>query len=481
MARLDGRKWKELRIVIEIERVVRQPVQRMLFLSMILFTYYDSVAAETKTGNQFRLASFRADVTIPIGHRCMGVLPTKSKTIRDRLYANGFILTGAQQPIVLCAVDWCEIRNGAYDQWRDALASSVGTTRERVLVCSLHQHDAPVIDTEAAKLLSEVGLEGELYDVAFHDRIVARVARAASDELENAIAITHLGIGQARVDRIASNRRVVLKNGTITFGRSSRSANNEEYSTAPDGEIDPFLKTISFWQDDQPILALHAYATHPMSYYGFGEVSSDFVGLARDQRQRDDFSVRQIYVSGCSGDVTAGKYNDGTVESRLTLTRRLYQAMVAAWKNTKRTPLTRVAFRNSKLELDFHHDVSLTESALVTELGKTSNKVESRILAAMGLSSRRRVGRGQLIDVPCIDFGQASIILFPGESFVGYQRMAQEMTPNSFVLAIGYGECWPGYVPTEAAFRDSFRDKWLWVAPGSETRLKRAMRDVLLP
>jgi len=28
-----------------------------------------------------------------------------------------------------------------------------------------------------------------------------------------------------------------------------------------------------------PVLALHAYATHPMSYYGRGEVTSDFVGL----------------------------------------------------------------------------------------------------------------------------------------------------------------------------------------------------------
>ena len=39
------------------------------------------------------------------------------------------------------------------------------------------------------------------------------------------------------------------------------------------------LKTISFWNQEQPLLALHAYATHPMSYYGQGEVSADFVGL----------------------------------------------------------------------------------------------------------------------------------------------------------------------------------------------------------
>ncbi|MFP6671977.1 MAG: hypothetical protein VB857_11220, partial [Pirellulaceae bacterium] len=90
----------------------------------------------------YRLARFSADVTIPLNHRCMGVLPTKSKKILDPLYAHGFVLLGADKPIVLIAFDWCEIRNGAYDQWRDALAAAAGTTRQRVLVSSLHQHDA---------------------------------------------------------------------------------------------------------------------------------------------------------------------------------------------------------------------------------------------------------------------------------------------------------------------------------------------------
>ena len=116
--------------------------------------------AVTADAAEFRLATFSRDVTIPLGHRCMGVLPTKSKRIVDRLWAHGFVLTGGDKPVVLCAVDWCEIRNGAYDQWRDALAKAAGTTRERVLVCSLHQHDAPVTDSGAAELLREAGLPG---------------------------------------------------------------------------------------------------------------------------------------------------------------------------------------------------------------------------------------------------------------------------------------------------------------------------------
>src|SRR5215469_15472860 len=129
----------------------------------------------------------------------MGILPTKAQTIDDRLEANGLVLLGADKPIVILALDWCELRNLSYDQWRDALADAAGTTRERVLVCALHQHDAPVVDQGAQDLLDEVGLKGELFDTAFHAQCVERVARALAAGLESPLTVTHLGLGQAEV------------------------------------------------------------------------------------------------------------------------------------------------------------------------------------------------------------------------------------------------------------------------------------------
>jgi len=430
---------------------------------------------------EFRLATFTIDATIPLNHRCMGVLPTKSKKIVDPLYVHGMALLGGEKPVVICALDWCEVRNGAYDQWRAALAKAAGTTSERVLVCSLHQHDAPVTDFDAAKILEKVGLKNELYDVAFHDATVGRATKALEDALETAQPLTHFGLGKAKVKRIASNRRVVHPDGRVSFSRGSRSGSSEFHSKAPDGLIDPYIRAIRFYSGDKPLLSLHAYATHPMSYYGRGGVTSDFVGLARERRMRDDASVRQIYVSGCSGDVTAGKYNDGSQDSREALTDRMYDAMVRAEADAKPIPLTQVAFRSTKLTLPFHPKASLKVDALEAQVNNKDLRVESRILAAMGLASRHRVARGQAIDFPCIDLGGAQIVLFPGESFVGYQLIAQEMAPDSFVMSIGYGECWPGYVPTKAAFDDNFTDSWLWAGPGSEAQIRKALKEVLKP
>src|SRR5262245_7802018 len=65
---------------------------------------------------ELSVATFAEEVTPPIGHPCMagGIAPAKE--IVDPLFAHGFVLRGAGDPIAVVAVDWCEIRNDAYDR-----------------------------------------------------------------------------------------------------------------------------------------------------------------------------------------------------------------------------------------------------------------------------------------------------------------------------------------------------------------------------
>ncbi len=446
-------------------------------LSLLVAAFVPVVAT---AGDGWRLARFSADVTVPVGHRCMGVLPVKAREVVDPLRAIGFALVGGgERAVVFVSVDWCEIRNDAYDRWRDALAEAAGTSRERVLVSSVHQHDAPVVDLGAEGLLAGVGLGGELCDVAFHERAVQRVAAALRESLDAVRPVTHVGTGKARVERIASNRRVADASGRVTFARGSASGGDAAMAAAPVGLIDPWLRVVSFWEHDTPLAALSVYATHPMSFYGRGGVSADFPGIARARRQAELPDVLQVYASGCSGDVTAGKHNDGSAENRVRLAGRLHDAMVAAWESTARRPLGRVAFRNATLELPLGDADALSARSLRATLEDPEQPMRERILAAMGLASRLRVEAGRPIDVPCLDLGAAQIVLLPGESFVGYQLMAQRMRPDSFVVAVGYGECWPGYVPTRAAFEDGFGHGWRWVGRGCEPRMCDALRAAL--
>jgi hypothetical protein len=63
-----------------------------------------------------------------------------------------------------------EIRNDAHDRWRQAVADTLRTDPERVLVSCLHQHDAPVADLEAERLLRQHKATGSIYSTSLPGR-----------------------------------------------------------------------------------------------------------------------------------------------------------------------------------------------------------------------------------------------------------------------------------------------------------------------
>jgi hypothetical protein len=455
------------------------PLSRRQALGTIVAGLGGLAGAQAAVANRYQLATFITEATPPLGHPLMGGGIQPARRIDDPLFVHGLVLLTADQPIVLAAVDWCEIRNDAYSRWRTVLAEAAHTAPERVLVACLHQHDAPIADLEAQRLLLAAKAAGNICDLDFHEKVVQRVGRAVRKCLDSPRPITHLGIGQARVDQVASNRRYPGRDGKPQFGRTS--STRDAFARAqPEGTIDPFLKTLSFWDGERPVAAISCYATHPMSYYGKGGVSSDFVGMARKRRQADDPTLFQIYLSGCSGNVTAGKYNDGSPDNRPVLADRIYQAMTRAWHTTQRHPLESLTFRTVPLRLEPRTGPGFTVADLNRRLMDNAHPF-GQCLAALGLSWRKRADVGHTIDIPVLDFGPAQLLLLPAEMYVEYQLLAQRLRPDSFVLTVGYGECAPGYVPTDQAVRegDGNLTDWCWVTPGAEKAMTAALSAAL--
>src|SRR5262245_37752795 len=283
-------------------------------------------ADETK----LTLSMFATEITCPIGHPCMGGGIAPAREIVDPLFAHGFVLQGVGKPVAFVALDWCEVRNGAYDLFRDKIAEALGTESVRAMLCCLHQHDGPIADLEAQPFPEKHKVHVALCAIPRREKTVGRVADDAKESLRGAKPVTHVGTGEAKVEKVASNRRYTDATGKVQYNRMS-ATRDAKVRDAEEGTIDPLLKTLSFWNGDTPLLGLSAYATHPMSYYGRGGVSADFVGMARKLRQADMPKVFQVHVAGCSGNVTAGKYNDGDPANRAVLAERLRSAMTAAW------------------------------------------------------------------------------------------------------------------------------------------------------
>src|SRR5437899_489026 len=199
------------------------------------------------------LAVFDVDATPPVGST-MAYDPVTNKwdlTLRAR----GVVLLGVGQPIVLCAVDWIGIANEGHDAFQAGLAQAAGTTPDRVAVHTLHQHDAPDCDFSAEKMLKEAGLEPRQFESSFQRRVLSELESAVKAALPHAQPITHLGLGSARVEKVASNRRILGPDGKVRAVRYT-ACRDAALRAEPEGTIDPILSLVSFWNGEQPVAVL---------------------------------------------------------------------------------------------------------------------------------------------------------------------------------------------------------------------------------
>ncbi|MGH7222911.1 MAG: hypothetical protein ACRELF_06770, partial [Gemmataceae bacterium] len=97
------------------------------------------------------LTTFQAKATPPLGHPLCGGWIEPVRGVDDPLRVLGIVLLGSGAPVVLCAVDWCALRNDANRLWREALAAAAHTTPERVAIHCIHAHNAPMADVQAER------------------------------------------------------------------------------------------------------------------------------------------------------------------------------------------------------------------------------------------------------------------------------------------------------------------------------------------
>ena len=399
---------------------------------------------DTQTG--LRLATFDVDATPPVGS-----LLTYDPEINKwdlGLRARGVVILGAGQPIVLCAVDWIGIANEGQDAFRKTLADAAGTIPERVALHTVHQHDAPTCDFSAEKILKDAGISPLCFEGTFARELMARLGTAVKQSLGHTQPVTHIGVGEAKVYKVASNRRLLNPNGLFRDCRYS-TCKDSAMRAEPEGLIDPMVSLISFWNANKPVAVLSYYATHPQSYYRTGVANPDFPGVARFMRQLAVPQALHIHFNGAGGNITAGKYNDGSLENRGILAERLADGMKRAWEATRREPIAAEAIGWAVEPLTLPLSKNLEDMQTVmktTDMVSLANKMSKLVWL-------QRCKAGKQLDVRCLTLGKARIVFLPGEPFVEYQLAAKAMRTDLFVAVAGYGDYAPGYICTAIAYK----------------------------
>jgi hypothetical protein len=401
--------------------------------------------------SEFSIAPFRFDVTPPLGHALLGGWIERAVAIDDPLEAIGYVLLGAGAPIVVCAVDWAGLLNDAHLAWRIRLANAAGTTADRVAVHCVHQHNAPFVCPMARDAAAQYSELPAMFDPAFFEKCLRRARDAVHAALMHAQPVTHVAHARAAVKHVASNRRVARDTeGRVTEMRAS-SCTDAKLIKLPRGPIDPDLQTVAFYgEDGRKLVACHYYATHPMSYYRDGRVTSDFCGLARKRRQAEEPECTHIYFTGCAGNISAGKYNDGTPASRVSLTDRMYDGIVSAEQKLKPRPLHRVEWKTDSILPAPTPSPSMPD--LERAIARPDAPLVDRLLPAFRLGWLRRVERGVPLVLSRLRVNEISILHLPGEMFVEYQLRARAMRRRRAVAVAAYGDDGLWYVPTKEEY-----------------------------
>jgi hypothetical protein len=309
---------------------------------------------------------------------------------------------------------------------------------------------------------------------------MTQLQQAVQTSLESAQPVTHLGLGQAQVYEVASNRRILGEDGKVRAVRFT-TCTDPAVRAEPEGVIDPIVSLISFWNGGTPVAVLSYYACHPQSYYRTGVPNPDFPGVARFLRQMRVPSALHVHFNGAGGNLGAGKYNDGSRENRMILAEKLADGMRRAWETTEKTPLSAkdISWRIEPTALPTAPWLSLEglEKAMVEQ------ENPARILGtATRLAWMQRCAAGHKIDITCLALGKSRVVHMPGELFVEYQLGAKAARPDLFVTMAAYGDYATGYIGTTKAYDEGGYETGQDasnVAPETEAVLMAAINKLL--
>lgn len=435
-----------------------------------------------------KICSFKINITPPLGARICGSNELRAKSVRDPLFARGIILDDGKKRVVFCGVDLCGIAGEIYHEWKTVIAKAAKTTPEFVALHSVHQHQAPwlmgydLVEKETKNKSQFFGVSKN--EIPWMKGIYRKLHQTISSSLKKFELVESFGTGKTEVKGLAANRRIINpKNKSI--GTRWSITRDPKVKSQPIGLIDPSFQSISFWGGNKKLLAtLHFYATHPQCCGNLPYFSGEAPGEMHRLLTQKHPEAFHLYLSGCLGNVTCGKYSTPDAEKNIQLLgKRLAQGALKSIEKSKRSLqiIDRLEFKS--VPFAYPTKIRTSLKGFKEKLKKVDPKdwdLYSMTMAKMSKNNSRYL---QGLKITCWTLGNIKILSLPGEPFIEYQLFAKGLDPQSFIAVAGLGEYTPVYIPTAIALSQGGYE----VDPAAcfadqsvEKKLKSAIKKALL-
>lgn len=416
--------------------------------------------------------------------------------IKDPLFANTIVVAQGERKIAVISLDLLMITRKYVELIRYELHSRWGFEPDAVMIHATQNHKAPSlghfkISEDYAGIPEALDwLRGG--DERYHPFAVERIIASVEAALD-ALKPVSIGCGSGVEGRLAFNRRMVMKDGSISMPNASGPA--APLSRYVEGPMDPDLGVVAFRSEDEPVsaLLLH-YTCHPVHQLGHFFISADWPGAwTNEMKASHGENCVSVVLNGACGNINpwdpyAEKPLDdaGVMGSRLGVssngvidTIEFRDDAVLDWKIVHLDiPLRKV--NEADLEAarcyiaDNPHPRWLTDVVLDDKWVYASGMVD--------LHEQYERNPLYRYEIQVLRIGDAALVGLPGEPFSEGGLAIKLGSPTPYTI-IAHNTQFAGYIPTKEAFLrggyETTTSNWSKFVPDALDRIAAASLETL--
>jgi len=425
-----------------------------------------------------RAGAAQVDITPKMGTQLAGDIGRRrpAETLIDPLFAKALVLDDGERRLCVLSLDALAITREWADRIRNGAAERFGIEPEAVMVHVVQNHAAPSIghfffnfewDYITPELTWLAGGDDE-----YHPFAVERTLDAIGLAVEKMQPV-RVGIASGVENRVAFNRRFVMRDGTAEMGFGGHAPSEVAYNEGP---IDPELGVVSFTTESlKPVALLLHHTCHPVHGYPQRYVTAGWPGAwARGMREIYGEECVPLVINGCCGNVhhsnylspahrdTAEGMGATLTESTVSVLKQLvYQEDSTLGRASRRLDIPLRQVTAEQLEAAEQLLASHPEPIWKTGLeGIAADWDWVYAVMRLDIDKLRKQNPHFDYEVQAFRIGDFALIALMGEPFVEGQLRLKVESPaaRTFVAHMSHG--YVGYVPTPQAIERGGYETW---------------------
>jgi len=420
----------------------------------------------------------QVDITPKMGTQIAGDIGRRrpAEILIDPIFAKALVLDDGVKKLCFLSLDVLAIGREWVEAIRTGARERFGFDPDMVMVHAVQNHAAPSVGHHFFNYETEYvpddlsWLKGG--DEEYHPFAVEKALEAVGGALDNRQPV-RVGVAAGVENRVAFNRRFVMRDGTAEMGLRGHPPHDVAYNEGP---IDPELAVVSFTTESlRPVAFLLHHSCHPVHGYPQRYISAGWPGAwSEGIRQRYGEACVPLVVNGCCGNVHHCNYlNPGHTDTAERMGALLTEASVPLLKklaysddvalDSARTILKIPLREVTEEQLNDARDYLSKHPTPVWKKGLEGTAVEWDWVYAIGrldLDRLRREKGAFEYEIQAFRIGNFAIVGLMGEPFVEGQLRLKIESPASRTLVAHMSHGYVGYIPTAQALERGGYETW---------------------